>query len=429
MSKDTEKYYFPFIGAGEATYFEWAEISVVFINEPDENQKKLIATNVPKPIDDILWENNALSAGSDQFAHVHIAHTYSAEDNSNPTPEENEDSRRWFFATDSQVALFNQDIERWLFEIHQISPILIAYRPEDNESGGTDLSPWHDWSVQSIEDLIPQFEDVIENNDHHSIRSHVLKGLLEYSEEKVEQEERYQYFLNPGWKEVKSFINGDTLPLIQAVEKEDDYSIIVLEVITETMDIENQQDRQLLIKNAESLLNLKEKAPGYEFDTLCVQIWHSAYMEGDKILMEKVPRSEQLIEHIAELAYKKLTGDEFMQSIKLYEQIIDYPHQDLSIYCNALYVLQNDNSGLPVNYDLNKKFLSQCLKHAPENPAIFFNAACLYVEMGEYNQAYHMIKQAIEHNYKNIESMKNQILVLNFFKDFKQKTDVLKLFQ
>lgn len=429
MNKDTEKFYFPFIGAGEATYFEWAEISVVFINEPDQNQKKLIAANVPLPIDDILWESNALCAGSDQFTHVHIANTYSTEENSDPPPQENGDNQRWFFATDSQVALFNQDIERWLFEIHQISPILIAYRPEDNESGGTDLSPWHDWSLQSIEDLLPQFEDVIKNNDHHSIRSNVLKGMLEYREDKVEQEERYQYFLNPGWREVKSFINGDIQPLIQAVKKEDDYSIIVLEVITETMDIENQQDRQLLLRNAEEILKLKEKAPEYEFDTLCVQIWHSAYLEGDENLMGKIPQSEQLINHIAELAYQKLANDEFMQSIKLYEQIINYPHGDLSIYCNALYVLQNDNSGLPVDCDLNKKFLNQCLKYASENPAIFFNAACLYVEMGEYNQAYDMIKKAIEHNYKKIESMKNQILVLNFFKDFKQKTEVLKLFQ
>ncbi|NBW34414.1 MAG: hypothetical protein EBR30_05225 [Cytophagia bacterium] len=60
---------------------------------------------------------------------------------------------------------------------------------------------------------------------------------------------------------------------------------------------------------------------------------------------------------------------------------------DYSIYCNALYVLQNNITGFGVQLERNRKLLSICLPFAKFNPAIYFNAATLYVKMGEYADA------------------------------------------
>ena len=66
-----------------------------------------------------------------------------------------------------------------------------------------------------------------------------------------------------------------------------------------------------------------------------------------------------------------------------------------------------------------------CLKVAPENPLIFFNACGLYVEMEEYDKAYQMVEEVIKHKYEDIGLMKSQIETLDVFVPFRKKTKVL----
>ena len=70
-----------------------------------------------------------------------------------------------------------------------------------------------------------------------------------------------------------------------------------------------------------------------------------------------------------------------------------------------------------------------CLKVAPKNPLIFFNACCLYVEMEEYDKAYQMVEEAIKYKYNDIGLMKSQIETLDVFVPFKEKTKVLELLE
>lgn len=69
----------------------------------------------------------------------------------------------------------------------------------------------------------------------------------------------------------------------------------------------------------------------------------------------------------------------------------------LKIFCNVLYFLQKDNTGLAVDIDLNNYFLNKCMPHGKENPEIFFNAACVYNEMKDYDNVIKCIEQAKEH--------------------------------
>src|SRR5690606_22737941 len=92
-----------------------------------------------------------LLVASDQFAHMSMAETYEASEDDREEEddiEEDEYEERFFFAKDSQVHAFNQDIEAWLRYSHEQCPIRVAFRAEDYESGGTELSDWHEWSVK-----------------------------------------------------------------------------------------------------------------------------------------------------------------------------------------------------------------------------------------------------------------------------------------
>lgn len=58
-----------------------------------------------------------------------------------------------------------------------------------------------------------------------------------------------------------------------------------------------------------------------------------------------------------------------------------------------------------MNEKLNHEFLEKCMPYAPDYPAIYFNAACLYVEMKDFDQAITCIKLAKKHRYNNYDGM------------------------
>jgi hypothetical protein len=157
----TQTYPFPFFGAGDATYFEWAEVHVLFAREPTDAERAEIDARVPPPLRDededgesggISWNGAYLHVGSGQFAHVEIAATYPADES-----DEEDLEGHIPFAADSRVTRFNQDIEAWLRHAHERCPIVVAYRPEDGESGGTELSDWHEWSLGGLDTVLAMF--------------------------------------------------------------------------------------------------------------------------------------------------------------------------------------------------------------------------------------------------------------------------------
>jgi tetratricopeptide (TPR) repeat protein len=93
---------------------------------------------------------------------------------------------------------------------------------------------------------------------------------------------------------------------------------------------------------------------------------------------------------------------------------------DLSMYCNALYAIQKDNNGLPINKQLNLEFLEKCLTWGPKNPAIFFNAACVYTEMEEFEHTYMCINLAKKYNYESYDAMIDLIKTEPFFSSFRE---------
>ena len=102
---------------------------------------------------------------------------------------------------------------------------------------------------------------------------------------------------------------------------------------------------------------------------------------------------------------------------------------NLEVYCNALWILQKDNTGLPINHERNLAFLQKCLPYAPRNPAIYYNAACLYVEMEDFDHALENIDLAMQNrnHYSEYDQMIHQLKTEPMFAAFRQDERVKQL--
>lgn len=67
---------------------------------------------------------------------------------------------------------------------------------------------------------------------------------------------------------------------------------------------------------------------------------------------------------------------------------------DARACANPLYAVQDDNHHLGVMPERARRYLAACLPHGPENPAIFLNAAFVFMELGEPERALEALQQA-----------------------------------
>jgi hypothetical protein len=119
-------------------------------------------------------------------------------------------------------------------------------------------------------------------------------------------------------------------------------------------------------------------------------------------------------------------------SVEMYHFVIDVLQksgsmiEDKSFYANCLWIMQNDNTGLPVNRSLNRKFLSACLPIGRVNPTVFYNAACLYIEMGNIEDSFNCIRNAVEAGLRgrDYSMMMNDVSKHPLFESLRERTDV-----
>jgi len=170
---------FPFFGAGDARYFEFADLAVRFAKVPRGKKRTALLANVPEPFrEGVTIKGRHLVACSPDYVHLPIMETYDADPG-----DEDELGNRFEFAASSRVRRFNEDIERWLRELHAVVPIVAVVRTEDGEAGGTDLSDWHTESIGRLDTVLADFEEHITKKRRSSPATTILAGILTFAED------------------------------------------------------------------------------------------------------------------------------------------------------------------------------------------------------------------------------------------------------
>jgi hypothetical protein len=204
---------FPFLGQGDARYYEWFSMWIWFEEPVPKTQRKAVLKDAPELCKlDATWPDPSLlwASTGDQWIQMHLITEYGAEaakksrskgkskDKSKSKPKSKEvdldddfddldfEGLEDGIAENGEDALFNADIERWLRALHARRPILFVVRREDGEAGGTDLGPWHNASVELFrERVVPRLEAVVTSKlKADDTRREPIRIALEYVGEK-----------------------------------------------------------------------------------------------------------------------------------------------------------------------------------------------------------------------------------------------------
>lgn len=93
-------------------------------------------------------------------------------------------------------------------------------------------------------------------------------------------------------------------------------------------------------------------------------------------------------------------------ALKLYDSLVHGgPWVSPSTYSAALYAVLTGNSGLPLDRARAKRYLTAALPIGPREPGIFYNAACVWVELGEVDQVLECLRLACAHGYPKLKAM------------------------
>jgi hypothetical protein len=163
---------FPFIGQGDAEYYEWFEMWIWFEEPVPKAQRRALLQGAPRLCTlDAQWPHPALlwASTGDQWIQQHLVEEYGTKaakakmSKAMQKQEEDEDfdddDLDDLLACGGETKTFNADIERWLRAMHDKRRILFVARREDGEAGGTRLGRWHKESVAMFsERVMPALE-------------------------------------------------------------------------------------------------------------------------------------------------------------------------------------------------------------------------------------------------------------------------------
>lgn len=404
---------FPYIGAGDASYFETAEMYVVFADEPTAAIRAQVEALCPSPFSNREWEGRILCVSGDDYINAAIASEYESSTGMNPDNRDHWEHNR-FFASDEQLSAFDQAIVEWLMTCHALCPLQLALRNEDCEAG-TEFAQWHYISCEHIRALLPHFVTTADRYD--STAAYLYYSLLDNAHaQKIElttDELAAIGKVDQRWLKtvVEALLQeGKTFTFSEAMTP------ALIDYFKDVVDEENPQHLRHVLQLCEQVVAHDDYAAvDYFFLLACI-----AHDMQAASLLGKSHYAITLVENACQ------DGDHEI-AIALFEQL-DIPSLNVYTLSNLLYCLQEDNSGCAVNAEVNRRFLAHILPFAEQDPTIHFNAACLHVEMGEFDQAVENIQLALERGYDK-EEIKEQLLQEQLFKELVAATAVLTLFE
>lgn len=104
--------------------------------------------------------------------------------------------------------------------------------------------------------------------------------------------------------------------------------------------------------------------------------------------------------------------------LALLDDAIEVPRgADLSLYCNALWAVMDDNHHAGVMPERARLYLARCVRHAAQNPTISFNAACVALELGDREASLEHVRDAVRFGYEPLERIREDAFLAPLHRD------------
>ncbi len=100
-------------------------------------------------------------------------------------------------------------------------------------------------------------------------------------------------------------------------------------------------------------------------------------------------------------------------ALELFDRVVEQPEPDLRGLCNALYAVQNDNTGVGLMPERARRYLECAEPFGPQNPEILHNGACVLAELGD-TQCLHWIEAALRHGFEAPYQLDSRGRILSF---------------
>lgn len=310
---------------------------------------------------------------------------------------------------------FQLEKEAWLKSVHQYCPIEIAVQPDYYEEFDAERNEWHKQSmimaIIVLEKWLNEPEERYRSHDfefsHLSIFVKEVTFYLHDDEHQILIERSLKVY-HPMEYTSKLIDKKDSHTLLQLIdEKQNDveYLLQVMYALSTYLEDVVKVDTKIeycIYRLVKHLINPANdpSQKRYHLRTLTTAIHigieneDSQFIEEVKDCIKKLPTKKVVLNYLAYYTFSRYMQNKKWSTALLHYELLfsmleneTLDNKDFSIYCNALYILQHDITGLGVQFDRNRKMLSICLPFAKNNPAIYFNAATLYVEMDEYENA------------------------------------------
>lgn len=135
----------------------------------------------------------------------------------------------------------------------------------------------------------------------------------------------------------------------------------------------------------------------------------NGFIEACPNTISKVFKGDKTIgDFLSAFAYVLMDYQEYAYSVEMFSLAINAHPSNIKSYQTLLWLLLEDNTGIPINEEKARRILAKCLPHGKINADIHYNAACVYMELGEPDNALIQIELAIKRepdNILRIESM------------------------
>jgi hypothetical protein len=263
-------------------------------------------------------------------------------------------------------------------------------------------------------------EPILERNADDAV-SHAARGVLEMVRESgIFLPRRVQALLDPGEPIRAALTAGDSSALAKQLEREH-----ALEILEEELSIRHAKHLRALL-GATHLLLQHEDLPeevtlALARAALTLPEAKSSLQGEAQLVLEHVKRlvlhHKALADMLAYQAYQAIESDRWLEAIETFELVLDSPELERTAYNNALYAVMADNNGLPLDRGRAERFLAAALRHGEENPSIFYNSACVYMELGQVDTALRCLELARRHGYEHAHRLREEPLFQSIASD------------